>query len=592
MRLKTFEAGTYQEVRKKVVDALGDDAIISNIREHDGIHQITCVVDPDESEKQVQKGHAAPSWQIEAIHHALRWHQLPLDISDRLIDDILSNKGKKQIGDTLTMGLRHGFKFEPLDKFIAQGRPILLFGPPGMGKTVTAAKLALHAQTLDKPPTLIAADMIRTGGVEQLELYAEKLDVPFRPCLHSDKLGYILSSLAEEEVAIIDTPGINPFRQDDLSILKQLIDNQNIVTVLVFSTLIDTQAGIDIAEALSKRVETHHLIVTGEDIDRRLGRVLAIAEQQQLRLAHYSPRAEIVDGLADFSAAKLSELLLADIPGAPKQKTNEQIEASEQSSAKQVMQKIEATPDICENLVVIASGKGGVGKTFMAASLAGALGKSGHKTLLFDGDLGLANIDIQLGLRPKCDLGKVFKGEAQLEDAITKTRFFDVIAGRSGASSLTNLPLNKIKNIYHILEEKVCPNYDIVLADMGAGLEEHIRYISGRAKITIVIANDEPTALTDAYAFIKVMIRQKPSLNVKVLINSAENDRQGERTYKTLGQTCKNFLQMQPELLGIVKRDKTVHDSIRAQKLLFEHAPNAKISKDIQRIAENLWDKV
>ena len=154
MRLKTFEATSYQEVRKKVVDALGDDAIISNIREHDGIHQITCVVDPDESEKQVQKGHAAPSWQIEAIHHALQWHQLPLDMSDRLIDDILSNKGKKHIGDTLTMGLRHGFKFEPLDKFIAQGRPILLFGPPGMGKTVTAAKLALHAQTLDKPPTL------------------------------------------------------------------------------------------------------------------------------------------------------------------------------------------------------------------------------------------------------------------------------------------------------------------------------------------------------------------------------------------------------------------------------------------------------
>ncbi len=593
MRLKTFEAPTYAEAKQKVFASLGDDAVISNMREtKEGQYQIICAVDPDKAEQEVRKGRAAPSWQIEEIHHALRWHQVPLDISDRLIDEILAHRGKKQTQETLAVGLRQIFKFEPMDKFIAQGKPILLFGPPGMGKTVTSAKLALHAQMLEKPPALIAADMLRTGAIEQLGIYAERLDVPFRPCLKTDKLGYILDSLEENELAIIDTPGINPFRQDDLNILKQLIGTQDVVPILVFSTLIDAQAGIDIAEALSKRFDMHHMIVTGEDIDRRLGRVLAIAETLNLRLAHYSPRAEILNGLADFSAPKLAELLLTDIPGMQKVKQQQEQQQQKADADDAKIPTIKATSNICDNLVVIASGKGGVGKTFMAASLAGALGKAGHKTLLFDGDLGLANIDIQIGLRPKYDLASVFRGEIKLPETITATKYFDVIAGRSGAASLSNVPFSKIQKIYQQLEEDICPNYDIVIADMGAGIENHIRYLATRAKVTLIIANDEPTALTDAYAFIKVMTRQKAGIDIKVMINSAENDRQGERTYKTLSQTCENFLQMKPELLGIVKRDKTVHDAIRAQKLLFEHAPNAKITKDIARIAEHLWDRI
>ncbi len=600
MRLKTFEGNSYKEAKEKVREALGEDAIISAMREVGGLHQIVCVVDPDAAELQMGKGRVVPSWQIETIHHALKWHQLPIDVSDRLIDEVLARRGKNEVQETLAMGLRKIFKFESLDKFIAQGRPILVFGPPGMGKTVTAAKLALAGKMMDKLPVFIAADMLRTGGIEQLEIYGKRLDVPIRLCQRADKLVRILDTVADNEFAIIDTPGINPFRNDDVEILKMLCEHKEIVPILIYSTLIDTQAGIDIAEALSKRVPMQHLIVTGEDIDRRLGRILSIAETLDLRLSYYSPRAEIVNGLADFSAPKLSELLLLDIPGMPEQKStsceaDRNIQTSkikrDQVEISQNQDETE-TDNVCQNLVVIASGKGGVGKTFTAVSLAGSLGEKGHKTLLFDGDLGLANVDIQLGLMPKCDLGSVLKGQASLQEAITVCEYFDVIAGKSGAASLTHLPFNKIKKLYEELETKICPHYDIVIADMGAGIEPPIRHIAARAKMTIIIANDEPTALTDAYAFIKVMTRQKPNINVKVIINSAENDRQGERTYKTLSQTCRNFLQITPELLGIVKRDKKVHDAIRAQKLIIDHAPASKICRDFQRIATQLWDRM
>ena len=132
-------------------------------------------------------------------------------------------------------------------------------------------------------------------------------------------------------------------------------------------------------------------------------------------------------------------------------------------------------------LIAVASGKGGVGKTWFAVTLAHALANQGRKILLFDGDLGLANVDIQLGLMPKRDLGSVLDGEIALKGALLtyEDGGFDILAGRSGTGSLANLSAQRLAELVIELE-KLAVDYDHVVVDLGAGIERTIRLLAGR----------------------------------------------------------------------------------------------------------------
>lgn len=240
-------------------------------------------------------------------------------------------------------------------------------------------------------------------------------------------------------------------------------------------------------------------------------------------------------------------------------------------------------------MIAIASGKGGVGKTWFAITLSHALAHSGRKVLLFDGDLGLANLDIQLGLTPKYDLGSVISGKLTMGQVITRydDGGFDVIAGRSGSGSLANLPPSRQRLLADDLAQ-LATSYDHVLLDLGAGIDRTVRQMATHAATCIVVVTDEPTALTDAYAFIKVTHIENPETNIQVVANMVNSNKEGERTFNTLLKACQGFLHFSPGLLGIVRRDNKVREAIRNQTSLLIRYPNSEAAVDVEGIASKL----
>ncbi|MCB2109121.1 MAG: MinD/ParA family protein [Rhodobacteraceae bacterium] len=240
-------------------------------------------------------------------------------------------------------------------------------------------------------------------------------------------------------------------------------------------------------------------------------------------------------------------------------------------------------------VIAVASGKGGVGKTFISITLSHALARRGQRTLLFDGDLGLANVDIQLGLMPKHDLGSVVAGKIPLNQAAVHfdSGGFDVIAGRSGSGSLANIPLSRLQ----ILGEDIgllAARYDRVIIDLGAGVEKSIRQLAKAADTIVVVTSDEPTSLTDAYAFIKISVMERAASDIRVIVNASNSTREGERTYQTLLKACTGFLKISPPLAGIVRRDARVREAIRNQTPILTRSPSSEAALDIEAIADRL----
>ena len=242
-----------------------------------------------------------------------------------------------------------------------------------------------------------------------------------------------------------------------------------------------------------------------------------------------------------------------------------------------------------KNVIAVASGKGGVGKTWFSISLTHALSRAGQRTLLFDGDLGLANVDIQLGLMPKHDLGAVVTGRLTLNQAAVNypEGGFDVIAGRSGSGSLANIPLSRLQILADDLA-LLAGGYDRVVLDLGAGVEKTVRALANQAGTVLVVTTDEPTSLTDAYAFIKVTQLERPGTDIRVVVNMANSTREGERIYYTLLKACEGFLKISPPLAGVIRRDLKVREAIRNQTPLLTRSPNTEAANDVEVIVDHL----
>lgn len=248
-----------------------------------------------------------------------------------------------------------------------------------------------------------------------------------------------------------------------------------------------------------------------------------------------------------------------------------------------------ANPPKGKNVIAVASGKGGVGKTWLSISLAHALAGEGRKALLFDGDLGLANVDIQLGLMPNKDLGEVMAQRMPLAQATTPypAGGFTIIAGRSGTGNFGDLPMNRLAQLRNDLLA-LARSYDNVVIDLGAGVDRTVRVLSRHAGTCLVVTTGEPTSLTDAYAFIKLTVADDPGADVRIVVNMADTPREGQRTYDTLRKACEGFLKFTPGLAGVVRRDKKVPDAIRHQTSLLTRSPSSEAAQDVVALVKKL----
>ncbi|MFQ5347441.1 MAG: MinD/ParA family protein [Rhodothalassiaceae bacterium] len=247
-----------------------------------------------------------------------------------------------------------------------------------------------------------------------------------------------------------------------------------------------------------------------------------------------------------------------------------------------------------KRFITVASGKGGVGKTWLAASLAHLMAGKGARVLLFDGDLGLANIDIQLGLTPARDIGDVLAGDCTLAEAVLAydaedfgRGAFDVLAGRSGSGALGNLAPETLRGLRADLT-RLAARYDHVILDLAAGIDPSVLTLSQHRGVVLTVMSPDPTSLTDAYAFIKLVHQRVPAADIRIAVNMAPSKRDGERSYEALRKVCQTFLKIDPPLAGIIRHDKRVTDAIRHQTPLLARHPQAEAAAGISDILRSL----
>jgi flagellar biosynthesis protein FlhG len=249
----------------------------------------------------------------------------------------------------------------------------------------------------------------------------------------------------------------------------------------------------------------------------------------------------------------------------------------------------EARSGAAGRLIAIASGKGGVGKTWFSITLAHVLARRGGKVLLFDADLGLANVDVQLGLTPALDLADVIAGRASIDQAAMRhpEGGFHILAGRSGSGMFSGLQPVLLERMLAELRGAT-GRFDHVLLDLGAGLEHSVRRMAAFADTLLVIATEEPTSLTDAYAVLKLHAADRADGDARVIVNQAASRGAGERTYATLRRACATFLGREPVLSGVIRRDDRVREAIRRQALLLTRHPACAAAADVAEIGRGL----
>ncbi|RIL04895.1 MAG: cobyrinic acid a,c-diamide synthase [Proteobacteria bacterium] len=241
-------------------------------------------------------------------------------------------------------------------------------------------------------------------------------------------------------------------------------------------------------------------------------------------------------------------------------------------------------------LVSVLGGKGGVGKTNVACNLAVAAAARGARVLLVDGDLGLANVDVLLGLVPRGTLADVAAGRARAEEVLVRgPRGVDVLPAASGRSEMAALAGEALAPLLGAIVE-LARGYDVAFVDAAPGVGAAVVAFAAVSARRIVVATPEPTSLADAYALLKVMRRDAGAPDADLLVNAVRHEREARDTQGRLARLVARFLDLELRALGWLPRDARLVEAVALQRAVVEAFPASAVARRIGALADTLLE--
>ena len=226
-------------------------------------------------------------------------------------------------------------------------------------------------------------------------------------------------------------------------------------------------------------------------------------------------------------------------------------------------------------VVAVSGGKGGVGKTNTALNTAIALGQQGKRVLVLDADLGLANVDVMLGLRVKRNLSHVLSGECELDDIIIEgPAGINIIPATSGSQSMVDLKPSEHAGLIRAFSEMQA-QFDVLIIDTAAGISDMVLSFTRAAQDVMLIVCDEPTSITDCYALMELLSRDHGVFKFKVVANMVRSPKEGQQLFAKLTKVTDRFLDVAIELVAVIPFDENMRKSVRKQQVIVEAYPQS-----------------
>jgi flagellar biosynthesis protein FlhG len=249
-----------------------------------------------------------------------------------------------------------------------------------------------------------------------------------------------------------------------------------------------------------------------------------------------------------------------------------------------------ATPEPLR-VMAVTSGKGGVGKTMLTANLAVLAAKRGKRVLVIDADLGLANVEIVFGVKPKRHVGDLLDPQVAAEDVLIEVRpGIHILPAASGIQQLTQLGEDEKLRLIAVLDG-MAERFDLVLIDSGAGIGDNVLFFVGVAQEIVLVVTPEPTSLVDAYAAVKVLSQQMGLKDFGVVVNSVVDEMAARDVFQKLVGLADRFLSVRIRHLGYVTRDENVHRAVMAQRPITDLFAMAPASRALALVADRLFSQ-